>query len=363
MGTTYTKIDNTVQTKRDLLKAQLDDFATFQWRGHNMFDDFGCFIINENFGSLKFYNGPGFSNQYAKPQFAKNTSGLLGIDWKQQTITMKVGLYWFTIDTYQKFLDCINPYEVNYLTFDFEKKYGYLVKLGKMVDSPRYVIGKDENGNHTYYTEMELTWELLGDSCVRSNLPYEWNCTPTQNYATWSFNKTVDMSNEKTLLDTPIMFELPIKFDGKSSEQLKLELLYNSTAYETLFDISLKNLPAGSTGSASSDSEVPLALDTNIATKMFLRYDSESGLIFIQSGSDTTWHLLIYQTDLSNGDYILEAATINKCKIPGQFTDETIDISKFSFKLSWINSNIKTATDDVSTWYTAPIIYARKNIV
>jgi hypothetical protein len=85
---------NLTKSKRDLLKSQLDDFATFQWRGHNMFDDFGCFIINDKNGSLKFYNGPGFTNQYAKAQFSSTNNILLGIDFKQQmTIPMKVGLY------------------------------------------------------------------------------------------------------------------------------------------------------------------------------------------------------------------------------------------------------------------------------
>lgn len=82
-----------IPAERARLKAQLDDFATFQWRGHNMFDDFGCFIINDKNGSLKFYNGPGFTNQYAKSQFSSAVNALLGIDFKQQTIPMKVGLY------------------------------------------------------------------------------------------------------------------------------------------------------------------------------------------------------------------------------------------------------------------------------
>jgi hypothetical protein len=92
-----TIVDNTTQkeipVERARLKAQLDDFATFQWRGHDMFEDFGCFIINDKNGSLKFYNGPGFTNQYAKTQFSSSVNGLLGIDFKQQTITMKIGMY------------------------------------------------------------------------------------------------------------------------------------------------------------------------------------------------------------------------------------------------------------------------------
>ena len=82
-----------IPAERARLKAQLDDFATFQWRGRNMFDDFGCFIINDKNGSLKFYNGPSFTNQYAKAQFSSANNALLGVEFKQQTIPMKVGLY------------------------------------------------------------------------------------------------------------------------------------------------------------------------------------------------------------------------------------------------------------------------------
>ena len=92
-----TIVDNTtkkeIPVERARLKAQLDDFATFQWRGHDMFDDFGCFIINESKGSLKFYNGPGFSNEYSKPQFNNNGGDLVGVNFNRQTISFTVGVY------------------------------------------------------------------------------------------------------------------------------------------------------------------------------------------------------------------------------------------------------------------------------
>ena len=73
-------MSNATKAKRNLLKSQLDDFATFQWRGCDMYEEFGCFIINDKNGSLKFYNGPDFSNQYASSQFNKSTNSLLGIN-------------------------------------------------------------------------------------------------------------------------------------------------------------------------------------------------------------------------------------------------------------------------------------------
>ena len=256
---------NLTLNKRQQLKAQMDDFATFQWRGHDMFDDFGCFIINDKNGSLKFYNGPGFSNQYAKPQFSKSVNGLLGVDWKQQTIPMKVGLYWFTIEEYQEFLNCISPYEINYLTFNYAPDYGYLVKLGKIADSTRHIVGRNEKGEIVYYTELDLTWELMGDSCVRSNHSYEYNCDTSSNdnfdTYTWSISNVGDMLDD-SLLDTGLMFELPLEFNNKTAE-LALKAEYweddaESSLYSAnLFNISLDNLIHSAPGGPSDEPDNP----------------------------------------------------------------------------------------------------------
>ena len=118
----YSKLTNNVQSKRNQLKSQIDDFASFQWQGHNMFDEFGMFIINENRGGLKFYNGPSFSNQYSKPQFQEGMNNLLGININTQSISFKVGIYYFTIQEYRQLLELFGPYEVGDLVFDFNSE-------------------------------------------------------------------------------------------------------------------------------------------------------------------------------------------------------------------------------------------------
>ena len=248
---------NLIQDKRNQLKLQMDDFATFQWRGHNMFDKYGCFIINEKKGSLKFYNGPGFSNKYAKPQFANATRGLLGVDFKQQTISFKVALYWFTIEEYQDFLNEISPYNINYLSFDFDPRYAYLVKLSNIKDSERKVVGNslkviDDNTSITenrYYTELDLTWDVLGDAGVRSVEPYSYIADyretvgnkndPSKWECTWTLDKEKDMSDD-SLLDTSLIFELPVGFSNYEAT-LKLKAK-NQMRDDLLFDISLQNL-------------------------------------------------------------------------------------------------------------------------
>ena len=238
---------NLTYNKREQLKSQMDDFATFQWRGHDMWEEYGCFIINESKGSLKFYNGPGYSNKYAKSQFSSSVNTLLGIDFKQKTLPMKIGMYWFTIEEYQEFLNEIGPYVVNYLTFNYESNYGYLVKLANITDSPRHVVGTNEDGDYVYYTEMDLTWELLGDNCVRSNLPYEYKCQLNENNTnecTWVFDETYSDMKDLSLLNTPLMFEIPLIFYDDTAT-LHLQAINNSTnetITQELFNINLRNL-------------------------------------------------------------------------------------------------------------------------
>lgn len=325
-----------------------------------MFDKFGCFIINEEKGSLKFYNGPGFSNQYAKPQFSKNTSGLLGIDWKQQTIQFKVGLYWFTIEEYQNFLECINPYEINYLTFNYAPDYGYLVKLGKISDSTRYVVGRNNEGEVVYYTELDLTWELIGDSCVRSNNAYEYNCEHSENSQEyiWTINK--EGMQDETLLDTGVVFELPVTFTNSTSN-LKLEAIYDVNtevqAEVVLFNISMQNLVFDKNSSFDKVDIYNTSQTQDL--RMTIRYDSESGLMYVQEGDNTIWHLLNFQTDNANGDYILKSGDIQKWKIPGVFSSPNTSIKNWQFKLTAQNiaESKETMPENVLT------IYARKNIV
>ena len=92
-----TQIIDDKQIKRDQLEKQMDNFSTFKWRGESAFEKFGMFIIAEKRGDLKFYNGPSFSNEYSKPQFAASSGELLGVTFNRQQIVFKVGMYYFSI--------------------------------------------------------------------------------------------------------------------------------------------------------------------------------------------------------------------------------------------------------------------------
>lgn len=358
---------NLTHKKREQLKSQMDDFATFQWRGHDMWADYGCFIINESKGSLKFYNGPGYSNKYAKSQFSSSVNALIGIDFKQKTIPMKIGMYWFTIEEYQNFLNEIGPYVINYLTFGYEKNYGYLVKLSNITDSPRHVVGTNEDGDYVYYTEMDLTWELLGDNCVRSNLPYEYKRDPDEsntNQYTWVFDKERSDMEDSSFLDTPILFELPLSFLGDNAT-LNLQAIHEKIPQPIeLFNVVLHNLTYQQHIELDGvdEEKQDIIWDEFFNTyQMLLRYDSETGLIYIQEGDNDTWHLLNFQTDNNNGEYILESASITKWKIPGTLSQPSLKSTEWKFKINTTNTDLNTLPQQVLN--TAITTYARKSIV
>ena len=93
----YNKINTltspkTIEMRRRIRTLQ-DEFMTFSWGGYDAFENFGAFIINDKKGSLKFYNGPDFSNEYSKPQFDASAGDLQGVSFNKQTISFTIGIY------------------------------------------------------------------------------------------------------------------------------------------------------------------------------------------------------------------------------------------------------------------------------
>lgn len=129
--------------ERNRFAAQIDNFATFQWAGIDMFKEFGVFIINEKKGSLKMYNGASFKNEYAKQQYQEGYTNLTGVTFDTQTINFTIGVYWFSIEDYRVLMNFLHPYKVDMLSFGFEPTYGYECKLTAIKDSTRHILGKE----------------------------------------------------------------------------------------------------------------------------------------------------------------------------------------------------------------------------
>lgn len=319
-----TNISNTTLEKRNQIKGRLDNFATFMWRGENAFDICGAFIIADKRGDLKFYNGPSFSNEYTKPQFSSSSGNLTGVNFNRQQIKFKIGAYWFSINEWQDFIEWINAYEVNYLTFNHSPEYGYLVKLANISDSPRYVIGY-ENNQPRYYTEIDLTWDLQGDSCVRSNSPYEWKWENN----TFTFNQTQE-ANKNSKLPTPLLLTIPLNINEESVE---IEFKHKTN---TLFKVTLQNMPTNNQN-VGKNTELITNINDFYKQNVFLiqptiQYDSETGVLLYNIG-DTSWKLLHLNMTDDDGSYMVKNMQVNKFKLQG-------DISNYEFTISVTGASI-----------------------
>lgn len=346
------------KSKRDQLRRGIDDFSSFSWRGIDAFENFGAFIINEK-NSLKFYNGPTYSNSYTKPQFDSAYGQLTGITFNVQKIEFNIGVYWITEKHYRQLIYWLNPYEINELSFGFDKDYYYQVKLASVSEGTRYILGKEkiqgteDKYEYCYYTEMKLSFEVQGPACAYRTHAYEYKNNIDETSTTkplkleWILNE--QSCSENSDLATPIeaFFSLhlygtvPTKDDG-TYEQDYFNVIFEAQYEENdpilLFDVSFKNQTYSRLN--------PLTLD--------LKYESDSGLLLLNVGDSE--YMLLNQLSTSNyGKRIVESLTVNHFEIPGVFENPLFELQKLKFKVT-VNSNVETRTgaetDLFNRWIT-----------
>ena len=348
----YSKIN---AKPRELLKKQMDDFATFVWRGVKSFDTYGAFIIN-NKNSLKFYNGPSFTNEYSKPKFSSTGGNLTGISFSTQTISFQVGAYWLTEAEYREFINWLNPYEISYLGFDFEDKYDYLVKLSKIGDSTRYIVGRNENNEPCYYSELNLTFEVQGEACARARYGYEFKIDSSVD------NKTKQLTINSGITDYivsdlnfPFVLNtsfIPNKTENNISIQVQLieygwdeqknQKTNERVAISNLFNITFQDFEKVKKWTDVNGSFIEIekinhtyGLDTSINPEdanigrpvLNIRYDSESGLLFLKVGESTEKILSLVNS--INGIKIVNNFHTSKCKLPGRFMKPNVVNTKY----------------------------------
>ena len=185
------------------------------------------------------------------------------------------------------------------LSFSFEKKYGYLCKLQAIKDSTRYIVGTENHvdtaivdnlnssrlntGNTSgprYYTELNLTFEVIGAQCAKELTPQFLTAEKDGTYITWNSGDngtdiTITIPQDRFLsdLDYPFDLKLPMVYlsDANSSGMIiasaTLSYRYTEggitdlvTNTVPLFNISLKNIVE----------TMPISLT----------YNSEHGLIY-----------------------------------------------------------------------------------
>lgn len=377
----YHNIDSIIsektRQKRQQIKSLQDEFMTFSWGGYDAFENFGAFIINDKNGSLKFYNGPGFSNEYSKPQFDNSGGDLQGVNFNKQTISFTIGVYWINIKQYRLMLNWLNPLEVNYLIFGFNPDYRYNVKLSKLGDSTKWVVGK-ENGEPMYYTEIPLTFEVQGAPCAKGVNSYEfveWKTLDTTEEDIKKHARTYVNLRDFIESDLPAPLDISLSFllqDGKDKDrdknyiyhiELNAELHDNIITEETpsdnyesllLFSAELQNLTIISTENKDTSIK-PLSLN--------IRYNSEVGLLFLTYGNSNEKILSLLNLN-DTGEKIINNYTVNKFSLPGKFAYPDFDTKKLQLKLSvWKYDSATNIQSAVSSAFLGNIAGEQPNIV
>lgn len=412
------------ETRRQQIKSLQDEFMTFSWRGYDAFENFGAFIINESKGSLKFYNGPSFSNEYTKPQFQSNGGLLQGVNFNKQNISFSIGVYWISIEDYRLMMDWLNPLEVNILSFGFDSKFGYTAKLASIGDSTRWIVGR-ENGEPRYYTELKLTFDVQNENCARGLHPYEFSWEGIEKEVDLSIGEYTQQAilkanDKKTYirsdLDTPLIigFELDPKtlsssdtnfFDYSTSNLIiqsgasiednnwiivgemnsnNLNVFSNiySDDSDTEIDVSLVALYTRDSDEVEEefDEKVELCSFTlqNITLfkeyspyKYKFRYNSETGLVYLQYGN-LPEKLLSLQTRTDNGEFLIKSLNSSKFMLPGRFSFPDFKEENFKLQLRWVQRiydkeneiwNIKSFTKGVKQTQTNIQCFPRTNVI
>lgn len=309
MEITYYKnldISTDTEKRRQQIKSLQDEFMTFSWRGFDAFDNFGAFIINEKKGSLKFYNGLDFTNEYSKPQFDSNIGELMGVNFNRQKIDFTIGVYWISIEHYRLLLDWLNPMEVNMLSFGFNRFYGYMAKLTKIADSTRYIVGR-ENGIPMYYTELKLSFELQGAQCAKGLFPYEL-IQKTEEPNSLRINTGISEFIYSDL-STPIEIGFEITPDSADAN-FSYNAKYNGETIE-LFSVTFAKLTKDQT--------------------FYLKYNSETGVLYIRYGNSNAEKILSLITTTDTGERIVQQWSTKKFVIPGRFEDPYFDMEGLVF--------------------------------
>ena len=322
-------ITNITENKRNQFKKMLDQFSTFTWDNLEGFEEFGAFIINENREGLKFYNGPSFSNEYTSPQFAKNKE-FIGVNFEQQKISFKIGVYWISIEDYRKFLEWLNPYIISNLSFTFNSQWYYLAKLTGKEDSTRYILGY-ESGEPRYYSELTLNFEVQGEPCLYSHSEFMWireSSTIGENDTTTNIYKiSTNTTFAPSISDLPVDLTMNLCLYATASTGLLKAIINYGSNSKQLFNLQLKNLTikdTSQTGGTPNDPNAPYAIN--------IEYSSKDGLLYLAFGGEK-YKLLNLLTTTTSGKEMVDSLNVNKLQLPGKFISQDIDYNNFSISL------------------------------
>lgn len=314
----YSKIStNTQEELWSRVSPLLDNYCRFEWAGHDMWEDFHAFILNESKGSLKFYNGPSYSNNYTSLQFESAKNLFTGVTFKTWTISFKIGVYAVTEKQYRKLIYALSPYEINNLIFAFQPDWRYVVKLSKVEDGTRYVIGKQGNED-LYYTEMSISFDIQGDACAYAVLPTIFQdssyTTISKNIRKFTLTSPLEVSD----IETPLLLNFSVN-GNNGVNHIKCYARWNDdTSTDTnLFDLSLINISNNNT--------------------LSFEYNSQDGTLLWKNG-DRKEVLSLLTTHIT-GLSMISYEKVNKFMFPGAFDEHNRQFSSITI---FIETNLNT---------------------
>ena len=329
----YTNLSNNPEYLWNQVSPMLDKYATFRWDDEDM-TLYHAFIINEKKGSLKFYNGPSFSNSYTQPQFESASSRFTGVTFKTQQISFTIAVYAITEELYRKLIYKLHPYTVSNLSFGFEPNWRYVCKLSNISDSTRYIIGHytDDSGQtkELYYTELKLTFDIIGDAVAQSTQELSYDPKQIGNTVTFNFTNSSE-------LDTPFIFIFKINLLDTTKIMPFVELdIQEDKISIPLFKIVLQNLTPNH--------------------DYTFEYNSQTGDLCLVNGDKRK--IITMLTTFQSGNRITSFLETRPYLLTGTFNGG--DFNKMTLKLS-ASDNLKIVTD----WREGCGIncYARRNLI
>ena len=340
---TYTNLSNNSEYLWNQVSPMLDKYATFRWDNEDM-TLYHTFIINEKKGSLKFYNGPSFSNSYTQPQFESASSKFTGVTFKTQQISFTIAVYAITEELYRKLIYKLHPYTISNLSFGFEPNWRYVCKLSNISDSTRYIVGHytDDSGKtkELYYTELKLTFDIIGDAVAQSTQELSYGGDPLINPVTFKFKK-----GSSSELDTPFIFIFKINLSDTTGIMpfVALEIQENKTSIEQdnktsiqLFKIIFQNLTPNH--------------------DYTFEYNSQTGDLCLVNGDKRK--IITMLTTFQSGNRITSFLETRPYLLTGTFNGG--NFQEMTLKLS-ASDNLKVTTD----WREGCGIncYARRNLI
>ena len=328
----YSKLSNESSYLWDQVSPMLDKYATFSWDDEEM-TNYHAFIINEKKGSLKFYNGPSFSNNYTQPQFESASSRFTGVTFKTQQISFTIAVYAVTAEQYRRLINKLHPYVIGNLSFGFDEDWRYVCKLSNISDSDRYIVGHYNDNNITkelYYTELKLTFDIVGDAVAQSTeeigFKSESSSTSLSSQITFKHIQT----NLTSELDTPFLFTFAVSPKDNLNPELSLSI--NNTI--VLFKMVLQNLTP----------DYPYTFE----------YNSQTGDLCLINGDQRK--LVTMLSTFQSGNRIVSLLETKSYLLTGTFNGGEWD--KIALQFNYKNCDVNIDNDGYGI-----NCYARKNLI